>query len=157
MYTLTDIFSKFHLGAAACAVAGAAVLMPGAVAQASPAAPLPTVGLGASLDVCEEAEADDCLSPFAAASASGTANAVGEGPFQNNFIWIGELPDPLPDNIAVFEYNAIPLLPQAWQDAAYAWWEEVLPNGFQACLLGLTYQLNSYSTMTVGLTRGCTG
>ncbi|MCH9669054.1 MAG: hypothetical protein K0U80_14530, partial [Actinomycetia bacterium] len=107
---LSDVGTKFKVGSAACAMAGAAVLMPGAVASASPVAPMPIAGLGSSLDLCDDAEADACEGVLAAASAEGSAN-VGAGPFENNLIWIGPIPDPAPENIAVFTYNIIPLFP----------------------------------------------
>jgi len=155
---LSDVGTKFRVGTAACAMAGAAVLTPGAVAYASPAASsAPTAGLGSSLTaLCEEGDAE-CLSPFASASAGGSANAQAEGPFRNNFIWFGEVPDPAPENIAVFEYNIIPLFSPAIQAAAYAWWAEVIPNGVNACILGATAKIDSYSTLTVGFTKGCSG
>ena len=153
---LLDVGTKFKVGAAACAMAGAAVLMPGAVASASPMAPMPAAGLGSSLDLCDDAEAEGCESVLAAASAEGSAN-VAAGPFQNNLIWIGPIPDPAPENIAVFEYNIIPLFSPAVQAAAYAWWESVIPNGINACILGATAKIDSYSTLTVGLTNGCSG
>lgn len=156
--TLSHAGTKFQVGAAACAMAGAAVMMPGTVASATPLTPIPTAGLGSSLVAdCEDVNSDDCLSPVAAASASGSANAVAEGPFQNNLLWFGEIPDPAPENIAVFEYNIIPLFSPAIQTAAYAWWEEVIPNGINACLLGATAKIDSYSTLTVGFTKGCSG
>lgn len=155
--TLSNVGTKFQVGAAACAMAGAAVPLPGAVASASPVAPMPTAGLGSSVALCEDVDSDACLADVAAASASGSASATAEGPFQNNLIWIGEIPDPTPENIAVFEYNIIPLFSPAIQAAAYAWWEEVIPNGINACLLGATAKIDSYSTLTVGFTKGCSG
>lgn len=149
--TLSSIGTKLQVGAAACALAGAAALSQGAVAQASPSAPLPAAGIGASLD-CEGADAaeDLCLEPV-------SANAVGAGIFENDFFWIGPLPETPPEDIAVIKFNLIPLFPEAMQLALYAWWDSVLPDGFQACVLGLTYSLDSYSTMTLGLTKGCEG
>lgn len=154
METLSNFGAKLQVGAAACAMAGAAVLIPGAVASASPLASIPTAGLGSSLDLCDESDAEACESVMAAASAGGSAN-VAEGPFQNNLIWLGDIPDPAPENIAVFEYNIIPLFSPAIQAAAYAWWDSVIPNGINACLLGATAKIDSYSTLTVGFTNGC--
>lgn len=155
--TLSTIGTKCYMGAAACAMAGAAVLAPG-VAAASPVAPMPIAGLGSSTSaLCEDVESDQCLSPVATAGAGGSANATAEGPFRNNLIWIGEIPDPAPENIAVFEYNIIPLFSPEIQAAAYAWWDEVIPNGINACLLGATAKIDSYSTLTVGFTKGCSG
>lgn len=148
--------AKFKVGTAACAVAGASALLPGAIASASPVAPMPMAGLGSSLDVCEDSDTDTCERVMAAASAEGSAN-VAEGPFQNNLIWFGDIPDPAPENVAVFEYNIIPLFSPAIQAAAYAWWDSVLPNGINACILGATAKIDSYSTLTVGLTNGCSG
>ena len=156
---MSKIGTKFRVGAAAFAMAGAAAFMPGAVANASPVAPAPTAGLGASIDaLCDEADSDACLSPFAGVTASASASANAAPLLCNNVVCFGEgLPDPAPENIAVFEYNLIPLLPEAIQPLFYGFWEDVNPNGFTACLLGATYRLDSYSTMTVGLTNGCTG
>lgn len=154
--TISDIGSKFQMGAVACAIAGAAALTAGPVASASPVVPLPAAGVGSSLAaLCDEGD-EECLSPFAAASAGGS-NAVAAGPFQNNLIWLGPIPDDVPENIAVFEYNIIPLFTPGIQAAAYAWWESVIPNGINACLLGATAKIDSYSTLTVGFTKGCTG
>lgn len=155
-FASSSIGTMFKAGAAACAVAGAAVLMPGAVSSANPVVPSPMAGLGSSLDLCEDTDADACESVFAAASAGGSAN-VAAGPFQNDFIWFGDIPDPAPENIAVFEYNIIPLFSPAIQAAAYAWWESVIPNGINACILGATAKIDSYSTLTVGFTKGCSG
>ena len=154
---LSNVGTKVRVGAAASAMAGAAVLTPGAVAYASPTAPIPTVGLGSSIEaLCDEADTE-CLSPLAAASADGSANAVAEGPFQNDFWWFGDIPDPAPENIAVFEYNIIPLFSPAIQAAAYGFWAGLIPNGVNACILGATAKVDSYSTLTVGFTKGCSG
>ena len=154
---LSNVGTKARVGAAACAIAGTAVLTPGAVAYASPAAPIPTTtGLGSSIEaLCDEADTE-CLSPFAFASAE--ASAAATNPIiQNNFWWFGPIPDPAPVDIAVFEYNIIPLFSPAIQAAAYAWWESVIPNGINACILGATAKVDSYSTLTVGFTKGCSG
>ena len=152
---LPNVGTAFKVGASAFAIAGASILMPG-VANASPIAPLPTVGLGASADaLCDEADSDDCVGALAA--AEGSANAVAEGPFQNDFWWFGDIPDPAPENIAVFEYNIIPLFSPAVQAAAYSWWASVNPDGINACILGATAKVDSYSTLTVGFTKGCSG
>lgn len=154
--TVSNIGCKLKLSAVACAIAGAATLTSGPVASASPAVPLPAAGLGSSLsELCDEGD-EECLSPFAAASTGGS-NAVAAGPFQNNLIWIGPIPDDVPENIAVFEYNIIPLFTPGIQTAAYAWWESVIPNGINACVLGATAKIDQYSTLTVGFTKGCTG
>lgn len=151
---LSNVGSTLKVGATACAIAGAAVMMPGAVANASPVAPMPAAGLGSSLDtlLCDEADSEDCVSPFADASAS-----IFGAPLQNNFWWYGDIPDPAPENIAVFEYNIIPLFPEFIQESAYAWWDAVIPNGVNACFLGATAKIDSYSTLTVGFTKGCKG
>lgn len=152
----SNVCAIFKVGTAACALTSAAVLIPGGVASAGPVAPLPMAGLGASLDLCDDNDAETCESITAAASAEGSAN-VAEGPFQNNLIWFGEIPDPAPENIAVFEYNIIPLFSPEIQAAAYAWWDSVIPNGINACVLGATAKIDSYSTLTVGLSNGCSG
>ena len=46
---MTTVVTKIRIATAASAVAAAATLMPAAVAYASPAAPLPQVGLGSTL------------------------------------------------------------------------------------------------------------
>ncbi|GJF14881.1 hypothetical protein NGTWS1803_28560 [Mycolicibacterium cyprinidarum] len=151
---LSNISTKFQVGAAACAIAGAALVTPG-VANASPIASVPTAGLGSSAaDLCEEGDSEGCESPFAAVSG---ANAVSEGPFQNSLVWFGAIPDNVPENIAVFEYNIIPLFGADIQTAAYSWWASVIPNGVNACILGATAKIDSYSTLTVGFTKGCSG
>lgn len=154
--SMSSVRMAFQVGTAACAMAGAAVFMPGAVASASPVASMPMAGLGSSLDQCDDVDADPCEGVLAVASAEGSAN-VAAGPFQNDFIWLGDIPDPAPENIAVFEYNIIPLFSPAIQAAAYAWWDSVIPNGINACILGATAKIDSYSTLTVGFTKGCSG
>lgn len=144
------------VGAAVCAMAGVAVWSPGAMASAAPIAPLPAAGLGSSLDLCDDTDAEPCESMLAAASVEGSSN-VTAGPFQNNLIWFGDIPNPAPENVAVFEYNIIPLFSPEIQAAAYAWWESVIPNGINACVLGATAKIDSYSTLTVGFTSGCSG
>lgn len=146
---ISNIGTKLQVGAAACALAGAAALAQGPVAQASPLVPLPAAGLGSSAEVCDEVVTEECVSPFA------SANAVGAGLFENEYFWFGPMPENPPEDVAVFKFNLIPLFPESMQEALYAWWESVLPNGFQACFLGLTYSLDSYSTMTLGVTKLC--
>lgn len=98
------------------------------------------------------------LSAVFASGLLGSVAAVA-GPFQNNLIWLGPIPDTVPESVSVFEYNAIPLISTGEEQNKYLyqWWESVVPDGFQACVLGATYKLDAYSTMTVGLTRGCAG
>lgn len=154
--TVSDISKKFQVGAAACAIVGATALASGPIASANPGVPVPAAGLGSSLDaLCEEGD-EACLSPFAA-SSDGRSNAMAASPIQNDFIWFGAIPDPAPENIAMFEYNIIPLFSQPIQDAAYAWWESVIPNGINLCVLGATAKIDSYSTLSVGFTKGCSG
>ncbi|MCH9733090.1 MAG: hypothetical protein K0U78_00805 [Actinomycetia bacterium] len=144
--------SKLKVGTAACAMAGAAVLAPGALAHATPSAPMPLAGLGASADaLCDEADTE-CVE-FATASANAATNPI----IQNDFWWFGPIPEDVPENIAVFEYNIIPLFTPEIQAAAYSWWESVIPNGINACVLGATAKIDSYSTLTVGFTKGCSG
>lgn len=155
--TVANIGSKFQVGAAACAIAGATVLVPGAVANASPAAPMPMAGLGSSLNTCDESDPDTCLSPLAAASAGGSSNVAGDPPFYSKYFAFGENPEVLPDNIAVFEYDLVAALNEPLRSAVEGWWYSVIPNGFTACVLGATYRLSPYGAMTLGLTKGCTG
>ena len=148
---LSSLSTKFQVGAAAFALAGAAALMPGAVANAAPAAPMPMASLGSALGECDANE-DDCVYPLAGAGSGASASA--EPLFCNTLVCFGAgLTNA--DNIAVVEWNMIPLLPDALQPLFYGFWEDVIPDGFTACVFGNTAKINSYSTVTVGFTKNC--
>lgn len=151
---LSSLSTKFQVGAGAFALAGAAALMPGAVANAAPAAPMPMASLGSALGECEPGE-DDCVNPLAGAGSGASASATGEPAFCNTLVCFGAgLTNA--DNIAVVEWNMIPLLPSpVLQDLFYGFWADVIPDGFTACLFGNTAKINSYSTVTVGFTKNC--
>lgn len=150
---LSSLSTKFQVGAAAFALAGAATLMPGAVANAAPAAPMLMASLGSALGECEPGE-DDCVNPLAGAGSGASASATGEPAFCNTLVCFGAgLTNA--DNIVVVEWNMIPLLPDALQPLFYGFWEDVIPDGFTACLFGNTAKINSYSTVTVGFTKNC--
>jgi len=150
---LSSFSTKFQVGAAAFALAGAAALMPGAVANAAPAAPMPMASLGSALGECEPGE-DYCVNPLAGAGSGASASATAEPAFCNTLACFGAgLTNA--DNIVVVEWNMIPLLPDALQPLFYGFWEDVIPDGFTACLFGNTAKINSYSTVTVGFTKNC--
>ncbi len=150
---VSRIGTKFEVGAAAFAVAGATALMPGAVANAAPAAPMPLAGLGSSLADCEETAAGvACENPLAYAGAS--ASATAQPAVCNALFCVGRGLSEA-ENIIMAEWNMIPLLPEAIQPLFYGFWESVIPEGQTGCLLGLMTKIDSYSTVTVGLTRGC--
>lgn len=152
----STIGTKFRVGAAACAIAGAAVLTPGAVAYAGPAAPVPTVGIGSSISApCDEAGSVDCLSPGGSARAGGSANITADGPFQNTLIRFGPIPNPPPDSIFLVEFNVLNALPNFLRVPLQGWFTQVIPNGVQACVLGATARVDKYGTVGVGVTRGC--
>lgn len=153
----SNIGTKFKVGTAACAIAGAAVLTPGAVAYAGPAAPVPTVGIGSSISApCDEAGSDDCLSPGASARAGGSANiSAADGPFQNPLIRFGPIPNPPPATIFLVEFNVINALPNFLRVPLQGWFAQVIPNGVEGCILGATARVDKYGTVGLGITRGC--
>ncbi len=155
---MSSISTKFQVGAAAFAVAGATALMPGAVANAAPTAPMPMAGLGSSLAECEVTGAGvACENPFANAGASAAPTAASAQPDVCNALFCVGKGLSEAENILVAEWNMIPLLPEAIQPIFYGFWETVIPEGQTGCLLGLMTKIDSYSTVTVGLTRGCSG
>ena len=154
MSKVSKFSTKLQVGAAAFAVAGATALMPGAVANAAPAAPMPLAGLGSALGECDETDAGDCENLLANASAS--ASATAQPDICNALFCVGKGLSEA-ENILVAEWNMIPLLPEAIQPIFYGFWETVIPEGQTGCLLGLMTKIDSYSTVTVGLTRGCSG
>ncbi len=156
MSTVSNISTKIQVGAAAFAVAGATALMPGAVANAAPAAPMPMAGLGSSLAECDETDAGACENPLANASAGASASATAQPALCNSLVCFGEGYSEA-DNILVVEWNLIPLLPEAIQPLFYGFWESVIPTGFTACLFGATAKINQYSAVTIGATKGCSG
>ncbi|MCH9730059.1 MAG: hypothetical protein K0U84_10360 [Actinomycetia bacterium] len=153
---LSSINTKFQVGAAAVAVAGAAALMQGAVANAAPAAPMPLAGLGSSLGECDEIDTGECENPLANASAGASASASAQPALCNALVCVGKGLSEA-DNILVVEWNMIPLLPEAIQPLFYGFWESVIPEGQTGCILGLMSKIDSYSTVTMGLARGCSG
>ena len=150
---LSSLSTKFQVGAGVFALAGAAALMPGAVANAAPAAPMPMASLGSALDECDVNDAGCDFTEVASARAS--ASATAEPAFCTTLVCFGAgLTDA--DNILVAEWNMIPLLPSpVLQDLFYGFWADVIPDGFTACLFGNTAKINSYSTVTVGFTKNC--
>jgi hypothetical protein len=113
---------------------------------------MPMAGIGSSLDECDDADAGCDFTEVASARAS--ASATAEPAFCNTLACFGAgLTNA--DNIVVVEWNMIPLLPDALQPLFYGFWEDVIPDGFTACLFGNTAKINSYSTVTVGFTKNC--
>lgn len=176
MSTITAGFStvgaKLQAGAAASVIVAAAVLSPAAVAYADPAAPVPMAGLGSSISLnCDQVVSPGCDAKGLPAPSSPSAGRQGvaaaipgghnvttaspTGPFQNEFVWVGPIPDPVPDPIFLVQFNVINALPQLLRAPLQGWFEQVIPNGFQACVAGLTGRVDKYGTFSVGLTRGC--
>ena len=142
---MTTAITKFQLGAAALAVAGAAAISP-VVAQADSMAPLaPSLtsfakGLGSAAGqaVCDVASGVDCA---ALAAAPGAAATAGDTFLQNNFLWIGD-PNPVfwnsPDTIEVWTFSPLNLFPFLKGTAIESWWNS---QSTQSCFIGITTTL----------------
>ena len=151
---MATIAKKFHTGAAALVIAAAAIFTPATVAQAEPAAPLPTTGLGSSI-TCEPAGSPGCPttgSPFAASSSSISALLPsGSTIFQNPLWWFGT-PNPTPPTqTTVFQFYPLALIP-GFLRPLFGWFEAI---NFEACIGGLTLRIGPYGTVSGSYSRGC--
>jgi hypothetical protein len=132
MTTVSAVTTKVRMATAASAIVAAATLMP-AVANASPAAPLPAAGIGNTLNTATVAPCapSDVLCNLVAPGNSSAA-AIPQTPF----VWFG------PANP-----NFQPLF------------GIVFPNffglNFEACIFGAAVHLSPYGTGFIGLGLGC--
>jgi len=129
--------TKLQVGAAACAVAGAAVLTP--VAQADIATPAPLAPISHVLDnVAQAPLAFAPLNPW----------------WQNDpWWWIGPGSNPNPGApILVGTFTPLSIIPGFLQEP----WKRLTQNiNFSACFLGAGLKVGPYGTVTLSLTRGC--
>lgn len=129
--------TKLQAGAAACAIAGAAVLTP--VAQADISAPAPLAPVTHVLD--NIAQAPLTFAPL---------NTW----WQNDpWWWIGPGSNPSPGApILVGTFTPLSIIPGFLQEP----WKRLTQNiNFSACFLGAGVKVGPYGTITVSLTRGC--
>ncbi|WP_234785571.1 hypothetical protein [Mycolicibacterium mucogenicum] len=131
--------TKLQVGAAACAVAGAAVLTP--VAQADISAPAPLAPVTHILDNIAQAPlvfAPQDLNTW----------------WQNDpWWWIGPGSNPNPGApILVGTFTPLSIIPGFLQNP----WKRLTQNiNFSACFLGAGLKVGPYGTVTLSLTRGC--
>lgn len=130
--------AKLQAGAAACAVAGAAILTPVA-AQADIAAPAPLAPITHVLDNVAQ-------SPLVFAPLNTW--------WQNDpWWWLGPGSNPSPGApILVGTFTPLSIIPGFLQEP----WKRLTQNiNFSACFLGAGIKVGPYGTITVSLTRGC--
>lgn len=129
--------AKLQAGAAACAVAGAAILTP-AMAQADISAPAPLAPVTHVLDNIAQA-------PHFLAQASWWQNEP--------WWWFGPTPNPTPPApILVGTFTPLTLVPAFLQPL----YKQLTANiNFSVCFLGAGAKIGPYGTITLSLTRGC--
>jgi hypothetical protein len=165
---MATIATKFQTGAAACVIATAAILTP-AVAQAEPAAPLPTTGLGSTVmsPTCDPVGSPGCpsssspsasgssaasIAPFAAASSPSIALLSPSGTILQNRLWWFGTPNPTPPTqTTVFQFYPLALIPGFLQPL-FGWFGSI---NFEACIGGLTLRIGPYGTVSGSYSRGC--
>lgn len=151
---------RIRTGTAACVIAAAAIFTPAAVANAEPAAPIPTTGIGAAaVPDCVLDPATACppsLSPFAsslpsASSLSSISSLIPSSIFQNPLWWFGT-PNPTPPTqTPVFQFYPLALIPGFLQPL-FGWFGNI---NFEFCIAGLTLQIGPYGTVSGSYSRGC--
>lgn len=132
--------AKLQAGAAACVVAGAAVLTP-AMAQADISSPAPLAPVTRILDNIAQA-------PLVLAPAP--LNTW----WQNDpWWWIGPGSNPQQGApILVGTFTPLSIIPGFLQDT----WKRLTQNiNFSVCFLGAGLKVGPYGTITLSLTRGC--
>jgi hypothetical protein len=170
---MATIATKFQTGAAACVIATAAILTP-AVAQAEPAAPLPSTGLGSTVlsPTCNPVGSPGCpassspaasspsasgssaasIAPFAAASSPSIALLSPSGTILQNRLWWFGTPNPTPPTqTTVFQFYPLALIPGFLQPL-FGWFGSI---NFEACIGGLTLRIGPYGTVSGSYSRGC--
>ena len=148
------MIKRIRTGAAACVIAAAAIITPAAVANAEPAAPMPTTGIGAAaVPDCVLDPATACppsLSPFALSGPSLSLLSP-SSIFQNPLWWFGT-PNPTPPTqTTVFQFYPLALIPGFLQPL-FGWFGNV---NFEFCVAGLTLQIGPYGTVSGSYSRGC--
>ncbi|WP_029105695.1 MULTISPECIES: hypothetical protein [Mycobacteriaceae] len=129
--------AKLQAGAAACAVAGAAILTP-AMAQADIAAPAPLAPITQVMDNVAQA-------PHFLAEATWWQN--------DPWWWFGPGSNPSPGApILVGTFTPLSIIPGFLQEP----WKRLTQNiNFSVCVFGAGAKIGPYGTITVSLTRGC--
>lgn len=129
---LSTVGTKLQVGAAACAVAKAAVLTPAVAAQADLTLPAPTA---------------PAWSEIAAAPVL-TSVGIAE---QGSWFWFGPTKDDGPTYTPIVEFFPIALVPN-FLKPFFSWFEEI---NFTVCFLGLNARIGPYGALSVGFSRGC--
>ncbi len=134
--------TRFQVGAAACAIAGAAVLTPAVAAQADIVA-LPVPAAPAFSDVL----ASPVITDFMAAPALGAGTAAEQG------WWWFWGPGPGEDGpTTFFEFTPLALIPN-WIKPLYSWFTQNID--FSTCVFGITLSIGPYGTTKLGYSTGC--
>lgn len=147
---MTGIARKLQIGTAATAIALASVLTSAGVAQAGPAAPVPTVGIGSS--ICPT-DSPDCDSPSVSSlSPSVFADSGISSIIQNQFIWIGPANPNPPPRTDFFGFTPLPLIPGFLQPL----WGFFTQNlNFEICVAGFSARLGPYGSLSASVGSSC--
>jgi hypothetical protein len=142
---MTGIARKIQIATAASAIAAAAAFGPAGVANAQPAAPVPTAGIGdcVLLDECD-------VTPSAFLVED---NFEPSSIFQNPVWWFGPAnPNPPPDTTDFFTFTPLPLIPGFFQPL----WGFFTQNlNFQVCIAGLSVKVGPYGTVSGSIGSSC--
>jgi hypothetical protein len=140
MSAVATTFTKFQMGAAASAIAAAAVLTPAVVAHAVPAAPLPQ-SLGSSLGsiLCGLTGSTPC-----------TPTSPG-GILSNPLLWLGTPDTTPPPSTTILSFQPLTLLPTFLQPL-FGWFKNI---NLEVCVAGLAVKIGSYGTVSASLGAGC--
>jgi len=151
---ISEISTKLQVGAAACVIATAAVLTPGAVAQADPVV-TPSLAVGGSAGGatlispnCDPVATPDCVASFA---PSIMALPGGNTILQNPLWWFGPPNPSPPTQTTVFTFFPLALIPGFLQPL-FSWFGDI---NYEICIAGLTLQIGPYGTVTGSYSRGC--
>ncbi|EJZ11322.1 hypothetical protein MVAC_06197 [Mycolicibacterium vaccae ATCC 25954] len=124
--------TKVQVGAAACAIATAAILTPAVAAQADISLPVP---------------AAPAITDIAAAPLINSVSFAEQG----SWIWFGPTRDDGPTYTPVVSFYPLALVPGFLQPL-FGWFADI---NFTACFLGLNARIGPYGTLSVGFSRGC--
>ncbi|CAN3127736.1 hypothetical protein ACNUDN_07485 [Mycobacterium sp. smrl_JER01] len=139
---LSTVGTKFQVSAAACAIAGAAVLTPAVAAQAD------IVGLPAPAAPAMS----DVMASGMTASGFMAAPLLGAGAIPEQWWWFHG-PGPGEDGpTTFFEFTPLALIP-SWIKPLYSWFTQNI--NFSTCIFGITLSIGPYGTTKLGYSRGC--
>ena len=136
MTTVSAVATRVRIATAASAIAAAATLVPAAVANASPVAPVPQAALGSTLGGASVAPCDPAVSSCAAIAATPGGGSKSLTLPQTPLVWLG------PAN-------------PAFQPLVGIVFPNIFGLNFEACALGAAVHLSPYGTGFVGLGLGC--